>query len=72
MDFQEVHNFMDKVDEPIDLWTKNNVTFKPTLYKNTFQVTVLKQITLYYSLENNKIELMRFWNNYQDLGKFSL
>ena len=46
MDFQEVHNFMDKVDEPIDLWTKNNVTFKPTLYKNTFQVTVLKQITL--------------------------
>lgn len=69
---KEVHSFMDKVDELIDLLTKSNVTFKPTLYKNTFQVPVLKQITLYYTLENNKIELLRFWNNYQDLGKFSL
>jgi hypothetical protein len=69
---KEVYNFMDKVDELIDLLTKNNVVFKPTLYKNTFQVPVLKQITLYYSLENNKIELLRFWNNYQDLGKFTL
>lgn len=69
---KEVDSFMEKVDELIDLLTKNNVTFQPTLYKNTFQVPVLKQITLYYSIENNKIELLRFWNNYQDLGKFSL
>ena len=69
---REVHSFMDKVDELIDLLTKNNVTFKPTLYKNTFQVPVLKQITLYYRFENNNIELLRFWNNYQDLRKFSL
>ncbi len=69
---KEVYNFMDMVDELIDLLTKNNVTFKPTSYKNTFQVPVVKQITLYYSLENEKIELLRFWNNYQDLSKFTL
>ena len=68
----EVNSFMDKVNEIIELLSKNNVAFKPSLYKNTFQVTVLKQITLYYRIENNKIELLRFWNNYQDLRKFSI
>lgn len=68
----EVYNFIDKTDELIDLLEKGNVTFKPTNYKNTFQVPVVKQITLYYSVINNKVELLRFWNNYQDLAKFSL
>jgi hypothetical protein len=68
----EVYNFMDKVDELLDLLTKENLTFKPTDYKNTFQVPVVKQINLYYRIENNTIELLRFWNNYQDLGKFHL
>ena len=68
----EVYIFMDKVDELIDLLAKNNVSFKSTSYKNIYQVPVLKQITLYYRYENNQIELLRFWNNYQDLGKFTL
>ena len=63
---------MDKTDELIGLLEKGNVTFKPTDYKNTYQVPVVKQITLYYSVINNKVELLRFWNNYQDLAKFSL
>jgi hypothetical protein len=69
---KEVYDFMDKTDELIDLLEKGNVTFKPTDYKNTYQVPVVKQITLYYSVINDKIELLRFWNNYQDLAKFSL
>ena len=69
---KEVYDFMDKTDELIDLLEKGNVTFKPTDYKNTYQIPVVKQITLYYNVINNKIELLRFWNNYQDLAKFSL
>lgn len=68
----DVYNFMDTVDEIIEVLTKNNVVFKPTMYKNTFQVVIIKQITLYYKIENNKIELLRFWNNYKDLGKLRL
>lgn len=69
---KEVYNFIDKTDELINLLEKGNVIFKPTEYKDTFQVPVVKQITLYYSVINNKVELLRFWNNYQDLTKFSL
>lgn len=69
---KEVYDFMDKTDELIDLLEKGNVTFKPTDYKNIYQVPVVKQIILYYNVINDKIELLRFWNNYQDLAKFSL
>jgi hypothetical protein len=63
---------MNKVDELIDLLAKENIKFKPSVYKNIFQAPVLKQITLYYRFENNTIELLRFWNNYQNIKKFSL
>ena len=68
----EVFNFIDKVNEVIDLLAKDNITIKSTIYKNTFKVPVLKQITLYYRYENNSIELLRFWNNYQDIKSISL
>ncbi|OWP82586.1 hypothetical protein BWK59_15115 [Flavobacterium davisii] len=68
----EVYGFIDKVDQLIDLLTKDNLTFKPTNYKNTYQVPVVKQITLFYRFENNTIELLRFWNNYQNLDSLSL
>jgi hypothetical protein len=68
----EVFNFMDKVDELTDLLVKENVIFKPTAYKNTYHVPVVKQITLYYRFENNNIELLRFWNNYQNPSKLKM
>ena len=68
----EVYNFIDKTDELIGLLKKGNLSFKPTTYLNTFQVPVVSQITLYYRIQNNSIELLRFWNNYQDLNKLSL
>lgn len=68
----DVHHFIDKVDHLIHLLSQANLHFKPTNYKNTFQVPVIKQITLFYRVEDNRIELLRFWNNYQDFKKFSL
>lgn len=69
----EVHNFIDKVEEVIGLLQKENVNFKPTDYKNTYQITITKQITLYYCInQNNDIELLRFFNNYQNPERLSL
>lgn len=69
----EVYNFMDKVEEVISLLQKENVNFKPTNYKNTYQVPITKQITLYYHInQNNDIELLRFFNNYQNPDKLGL
>ena len=70
---QDVYNFMDKVDALIELLLRQNLIFKSTNYKNVFQVPVTKQITLYYKvLKNNDIELLMFWNTYQNPKKLKL
>lgn len=68
----EVYNFIDKTEALIGLLKKGNINFKPTAYLNTFQVPVVTQITLYYRINNNTIELLRFWSNYQDLNQLIL
>lgn len=39
---------------------------------NVYKMVLIKQITIYYSMENETIYLLRFWNNYQDLSNFKL
>lgn len=70
--FQVVVNFIEKVDETIHLLTKNNVEFVSTNYKNVNKVVITKHITLYYKISSNKLELLRFWNTYQDLENFKI
>jgi len=70
--FQVLANFIEKVDETIQLLTKNNVEFISINYKNVNKVVITKHIKLYYKINSNKLELLRFWNTYQDLENFKL
>lgn len=69
---QDVINFIEKVERTIDLLSMKNVEFISTNYRNVNQVVITKQITLYYRIESDKLELLRFWNNYQDLQNFKI
>lgn len=68
----DVYNFMDKTDDLIRLLAKQNLIFKPTNYKDIFQVPVTKQVTLFYKIEDFNVELLRFWNTYQNPNKLKL
>ncbi|MEZ4839137.1 type II toxin-antitoxin system RelE/ParE family toxin [Flavobacterium sp.] len=70
--FQVTLNFIEKVEKTIHLLTKNNVDFISTNYKNVNKVVITKYITLYYKINSNQLELLRFWNTYQDLENFKL
>lgn len=70
--FQDVVNFIDKIEKTFDLLTKNNIEFISTNYKKVNKVVITKHITLYYRLNSNTVELLRFWNTYQDLENFKL
>ena len=70
--FQDVENFIDKVDYTITILEKNNIKFISTNYKTVNKVVITKQITLFYKINSNTIELLRFWNTYQDLENFKL
>ena len=69
---KEVERFANKTDEILEKLTKGNIKFKPTEYENTFQVPILKQITLFYDKNDDSIVLLRFWNTYQNPKKLIL
>ena len=70
--FQDVVSFIEKVENTLQLLLQNNIEFTATNYKNTNKVVIQKQITLYYRINSDKIELLRFWNTYQDLENIKL
>ncbi len=70
--FQVTLNFIEKVEETIQLLTQKNVEFISTHYKNVHKVVITKHITLYYKINSNQLELLRFWNTYQDFENFKL
>jgi len=61
-----VDKFAIKIDAVLDKLSKGNLTFKSSKYKETYEVPIVKQITLYYQIQDNTILLIRFWNNYQN------
>lgn len=67
---KEVLFFIDKTNHLVHLLSKQNILFKPTSYPNVFQVSVVKQILLFYRVsENESVVLLRFWNVLQDPKK---
>lgn len=69
---KEIERFINKTDEILQKLIKGNIKFKKTEYKEIYQVVVIKQITLFYEKNENKIILLRFWNNYQDIKNLSI
>ncbi|WP_291099052.1 MULTISPECIES: type II toxin-antitoxin system RelE/ParE family toxin [unclassified Flavobacterium] len=69
---KEVYNFINEVDFSINLLLKGNLIFSKSDYPDVYKMVIIKQITLYYSIENETIYLLRFWNNYQNLSNFKI
>jgi len=69
----EAVHFIEEVEQVLNILKQGKVTFKPTDYRNTYQIIIVKQITLYYHInQNNEIELLRFFNNLQNPDKLNL
>jgi hypothetical protein len=65
---REAQNFVDKVFEIESLLIKGNIEFQKTDRPGIRRCVVNKQITLFYrNIDENNVELLRFWNNYKNL-----
>ncbi|MTH17425.1 type II toxin-antitoxin system RelE/ParE family toxin [Flavobacterium sp. LC2016-01] len=65
-------SFIEKVNTTIELLKNDNVLFIKTNFKSVYKIVITKQISLYYRIENTNLELLRFWNTFQDTKKFKL
>ena len=62
----DVVNFISAVDNAIALLQSQTISFSKSGYKDVFKMVIIKQITLFYSIDSKTIYLLRFWNNYQN------
>jgi len=71
----EIINFVNKSFEIIDVISKTPLLFKQSkTSKRIRKALIVKQISLYYRINNSKntIELITFWNNFQNPKKLKL
>lgn len=70
---KEAVSFIEKVDIVLQIISISPITFQKSGYKNIHFVPVTPQITLYYRIQNKStVELVRFWNNYQNPKKLKV
>lgn len=65
-------HFIEKVNTTIEFLKNDNVLFIKTNFKSVYKIVIAKHISLYYRIENANLELLRFWNTFQDTEKFKL
>ena len=68
-----VANFLDKTDETIS-YIKANPWLYPLINKKKkiHKCLVVRQVSLYYKISESSIDLITFWNNYQNPKKLKL
>lgn len=67
-----VQDFINNVTHCIKILQTANTDFRKTNLPDVFGVPITKHITLFYRRKGKTIELLRFWNNYQDPDKINL
>ena len=71
---QVITDFINKVDDSLQIIALNPKAFP--LHKSTLDIhkcVITPQITVYYRIVNNDfIDLLTFWNNYQDPEKLKI
>jgi hypothetical protein len=65
-------DFINKANDLIAVLKIENTTFKSTEYKDTYEVPIVKQISLFYKTDDKNLYLLRFWNNYQNPKKLKV
>jgi plasmid stabilization system protein ParE len=65
-------DFIEDVDTVIDLIKSYPELYPLTNYHKIRKAVIRKQVTLFFKASENEIQLIRFWNNYQDPDKMKL
>jgi len=64
---KEVKNFILKTESIINLLKISPQTFQKWEYNSSVRkVLVVKQITLFYRINGETVEILLFWNNYKN------
>ena len=63
---KELFNLATKIEHITKLISENPRLFRNSEFDGTYQVVVLKFITMYYRFVGNEVEILSFFSNRQD------
>jgi len=69
---REVDIFVNRVDEILGYISSNQLLYPYSKESGTHKCVVVKQVSLFYKIKNNTVELVIFWDNRQDPKKLIL
>ncbi len=70
---KDAQEFINEVDDIEFILKQGKVEFQDTNVRNIKRCIICKQISLFYKvIDEYNIELLRFWNNYQDTERLQL
>jgi hypothetical protein len=69
--FRELEAFMKRTDEVIGHIRNNPLLYPCSKESNTHKCVVVKQVSLFYRIKPNAIELLMFWDNRLNPAKLS-
>ena len=73
MDRKRAQEFIDEVYDIEFILKQGKVEYQDTDITNVMRCVICKQITLFYRIiDENNIEFLRFWKNYQDVIKLKI
>ena len=67
---KEIIQFINKTSDIVEILKIDPYVFHNWEHNtNINKVILIKQITLFYEIENHNVYILLFWNNYQDPNK---
>jgi plasmid stabilization system protein ParE len=70
--FKEIETFIDRTEEVINHICENSALYPYSTESNTHKCVIVKQVSLFYRVKINTIELLVFWDNRQDPDRLHL
>ncbi|RZA03404.1 MAG: hypothetical protein EOP47_03065 [Sphingobacteriaceae bacterium] len=69
---REIEAFINRTEQVIEYINQNPAYYPYSKESDTYKCIIVGQVSLFYRLNQQKIELLRFWDNRQNPAKLSL
>ncbi|MFZ5973412.1 MAG: type II toxin-antitoxin system RelE/ParE family toxin [Bacteroidota bacterium] len=66
---KEVENFNERTENLVELIKKSPRLFPYSKEHDVYRCVLVRQVSLFYRIRNERIELLVFWDNRQDPAK---
>ncbi|MFI5162982.1 MAG: type II toxin-antitoxin system RelE/ParE family toxin [Sphingobacteriales bacterium] len=69
---REIENFIDRTEEALTHISQNPLLYQYSAQSKVYRCVIVKQVSLFYKIKSDRVELLRFWDNRQDPSKLIL